>query len=77
MLGVAGAALGTALGHGAGWLLAEWLERARSLSLGDLGWVPEEGVVVAGALFIAVVASTVPAIRAYRLDVATVLLERR
>ena len=77
VLGVAGAALGTALGHAAGWLLAEWLERARSLSLGALGWVPEEGLVAAGAVLIALVASMVPAIRAYRLDVATVLLERR
>ena len=77
VLGAVGAALGTALGHGAGWLLAIWLERVRSLSLGALGWVPEEGFVVAGALLIAVVASTVPAVRAYRLDVATVLLERR
>ena len=77
MLGVVGAALGTALGHAAGWLLAEWLERARSLSLGALGWVPEEGLVAAGAVLIALVASVVPAIRAYRLDVATVLLERR
>ena len=77
VLGVAGAALGTALGHAAGWLLAEWLERSRSLSLGALGWVPEEGLVVAGAVLIALVASVVPAIRAYRLDVATVLLERR
>ena len=77
VLGVAGAGLGTALGHGAGWLLAEWLERARSLSLGALGWVPEEGLVVAGAVLVALVASVVPAVRAYRLDVATVLLERR
>ena len=77
VLGVAGAALGTALGHGAGWLLAIWLERVRSLSLGALGWVPEEGLVAAGAVVIALVASVVPAIRAYRLDVATVLLERR
>ena len=77
MLGVAGAGLGTALGHAAGWLLAEWLERARSLSLGALGWVPEEGLVAAGAVLIALVASVVPAVRAYRLDVATVLLERR
>ena len=76
-LGAAGAALGVALGHAAGWLLAEWLERARSLSLGALGWVPEEGLVAAGAVVIALVASVVPAIRAYRLDVATVLLERR
>ena len=32
---------------------------------------------VAGALLIAIVASTVPALRAYRLDVTAVLAERR
>ena len=76
-LGIVGAGLGTALGHAAGWLLAEWLERARSLSLGGLGWMPEEGLVAAGAVLIAIVASAVPAVRAYRLDVAAVLAERR
>ena len=77
VLGVVGVVLGTALGHGAGWLLAVWLERTRSLTLGALGWVPEEGIVAAGAILIALIAATVPAVRAYRLDVATVLLERR
>ncbi len=77
VLGAAGAGLGTGLGHAAGWLLAEWLERARSLSLGGLGWAPEEGLVVAGAVLIALVAAAMPAVRAYRLDVAAVLVERR
>ena len=77
VLGIAGAGLGVALGHGVGWVVAEWLERARSLSLGPLGWAPEEGVVVAGAVLIALAAATVPAVRAYRLDVVAVLAERR
>ena len=77
VLGAVGAGLGTGLGHAAGWLLAQWLERARSLSMGALGWAPEEGLVIAGAIVIALVASTVPAVRAYRLDVASVLAERR
>ena len=76
-LGVAGAALGAALGHAAAWLLAQWLERARSMSMGALGWAPEEGLVIAGAVAIALVASAVPAARAYRLDVIAVLAERR
>ena len=76
-LGAAGAVTGVALGHAAGWLASEWLERARSVSVGALGWAPEEGVVVAGALLIALAAAAVPAVRAYRLDVVTVLAERR
>ena len=77
VLGVTGAAIGVALGHAAGWLAAEWLDRARSVSVGTLGWAPEEGLVVAGAVLIALVAATVPAMRAYRLDVITVLAQRR
>ena len=76
-LGVAGAGLGTALGHATGWLLREWLERNRSLSLGSLGWAPEEGLIVVGAVLIALAAAAIPAIRAWRLDVGTVLAERR
>ena len=77
MLGAAGTAIGVGLGHAAGWLAAEWLDRARSVSLGALGWAPEEGLVVAGAMVIALVAALVPAMRAWRLDVVTVLAERR
>ena len=77
VLGAAGAVFGVTLGHAAGWLAAEWLERARSVSVGALGWAPEEGLIVAGAVLIALVAAAVPAMRAYRLDVVTVLAERR
>jgi len=77
VLGVTGAVIGVALGHALGWLAAEWLERARSMPVGTLGWAPEEGLVVAGAVLIALVAAAVPALRAYRLDVVTVLAERR
>ena len=77
VLGAAGAAVGLALGHTAGWLAAEWLERARSVSVGALGWAPEEAIVAVGAVLISLVAAAVPAVRAYRLDVITVLAERR
>ena len=77
VLGAAGAAIGVALGHAAGWLAAEWLDRARSVSIGALGWAPEEGLVVAGAVLIALAAAAVPAVRAWRLDVVAVLAERR
>ncbi|MCY4469150.1 MAG: ABC transporter permease [Thiotrichales bacterium] len=77
VLGAAGAVIGVVLGHGAGWLAAEWLERARSVSVGALGWAPEEGLIAAGAMLIALAAAAVPAMRAYRLDVVAVLAERR
>ena len=77
VLGVVGAGLGVALGHAAGWAAAGWLERARSVSVGTLGWAPEEGLVMAGAVLIALAAAVVPAVRAYRLDVVAVLAERR
>ena len=76
-LGAGGAVIGVALGHMAGWLAAQWLDRARSVSVGTLGWAPEEGLVVAGAVLIALAAAAVPAVRAWRLDVVAVLAERR
>ena len=76
-LGAGGAVIGVVLGHSAGWLAAQWLERARSVSVGALGWAPEEGLVVAGAMLIALAAAAVPAVRAWRLDVVAVLAERR
>ena len=76
-LGAGGALIGVAIGHTAGWLAALWLERARSVSVGALGWMPEEGLVVAGAVLIALAAAAVPAVRAWRLDVVAVLAERR
>ena len=77
VLGAGGAVLGVALGHTAGWLAAQWLERARSVSVGTLGWAPQEGLVVVGAVLIALAAAAVPAVRAWRLDVVAVLAERR
>ena len=77
VLGAVGAGLGVALGHVAGWAAAGWLERARAVAVGTLGWAPEEGFVVAGAVLIALAASVAPAVRAYRLDVVAVLAERR
>ena len=77
VLGAAGAVLGMALGHAVGWLLAEWIERTRNLTMASLGWVPEEGIFIVGAVLVALVASAVPALRAYRLDVTAVLAERR
>ena len=77
VLGVAGTVVGVGLGHSVGWIAAEWLERARSVSVGTLGWAPEEGLVAAGAVLIALAAAAVPAARAWRLDVVTILAERR
>ena len=77
-LGVAGAVLGTAFGHGVGWLVREWLERSRSLSMGCARVGARGGASSrAGAVLIALAASAAPAVRAYRLDVVSVLAERR
>ena len=77
VLGVAGVLLGAGLGHATAWLLAGWLERERSLSMDSLGWAPEEGLVMAGAVLIALAAAAVPAVRASYLEVTAVLAERR
>jgi putative ABC transport system permease protein len=69
-LGLAlGLALGHALTHALGWMLAA----QRSLAITGGWWAPQQWLVVAAAVALALVAAAWPAWRAYRLDVTTLL----
>jgi putative ABC transport system permease protein len=76
MLGVLGVILGVALGH----LGAEWVGQAYAASqrvaIGGRIWVQEEWLIIASALGLALLASLVPAWRAYR-EATPELLARR
>jgi putative ABC transport system permease protein len=69
-LGLAfGLALGHGLTHALGWLLAQ----QRSLAITGAWWATGQGLLVAAAFVLALVAAAWPAWRAYRLDVTTLL----
>ena len=75
LLGLAGVALGLAVGHGVVELLGQALAQQRGLPL--TGWVflLEECLLVLGLLAVIVVATAIPAWQAYRADVARALSE--
>jgi len=75
LLAAAGIVTGLALAHAVAALIGQWLPVAAPLSAAALHWQPEEWVVAALGLAAAIIATAIPAWRAYRLDVAAVLAE--
>jgi putative ABC transport system permease protein len=73
VLSLLGVALGLLLGHALASILGAWLERQQHYPVTGLEWRPEELWVAAIALGVGVVASIVPAWRAYRIDVSRTL----
>jgi len=73
LLGGFGALLGLALGHLFGFCAATWIEQTRHMVLSPIGFQAEEIYAVLIALAISAIAAIIPAIMAYRINVATVL----
>lgn len=76
VLAFLGTALGIALGHTATSLLGSWLRQAQQLDLTGWSWAPGEGWILLLAVAIGVIAAIIPAIQAYRTDIARILAER-
>ncbi|MEM7044775.1 MAG: ABC transporter permease [Pseudomonadota bacterium] len=77
LLAGGGVVLGLLLGHGAASLLAASFTSIETLGLSGFAWVAEEAYVVALALAVGLVAALIPAIQAYRTDIAAVLASGR
>lgn len=75
MLAAGGVVLGLAFAHGLAALIGQWLPVAAPLASAARHWRPEEWAVGAVAVAAAIIATAIPAWRAYRLDVAAVLAE--
>jgi putative ABC transport system permease protein len=76
MLAAGGALLGLLLGHGVAELLGRLLPQARDLGLTGLLWRAEELYLVLLALCVGALAALIPAIQAYRTDIAATLASR-
>ena len=68
-----GALFGIALGHALTELLGRALKAAQQISVTGFTWVPEELWLIAVALVVGIIASLLPAWRAYRTDIAHTL----
>jgi putative ABC transport system permease protein len=76
ILAAGGALLGLLLGHGVAELLGRLLPEARDVGLTGLLWRTEELYLVLLALGVGVLAALIPAIQAYRTDIAATLASR-
>jgi len=76
ILAAGGALFGLLLGHGVAELLGRLLPAGRDMGLTGLAWRTEELYLVALALGVGLLAALIPAIQAYRTDIAATLASR-
>ena len=75
LLSLAGVTLGYLVGHSAMELLGSWLLASRGVSLSGWTWVPTETFLLIGLFGVSVVSAIIPAVQAYRTDVARTLAQ--
>jgi putative ABC transport system permease protein len=68
-----GGMVGIAGGHALVWALGQTSDQAAAFSIGAVRFLPQEGLILLGALGIGALAALIPAIGAYRTDPATTL----
>ncbi|MEO0575680.1 MAG: ABC transporter permease, partial [Pseudomonadota bacterium] len=73
LLSGVGVAVGFLMGHGVMELLGIWLEGSRGIRLSGWTWAPTESWLLVGLLGVGVIAAALPALQAYRTDVARTL----
>ena len=75
LLSMAGIALGFSLAHSTMILISAWLESQRGVSLADLYWAEAETQLLLVLLAVSLISAAIPAMQAYRTDVARTLAE--
>lgn len=75
LLSVVGVTLGFVAGHGAMELLGGWLESTRGVALTGWTWAPAQTLLLFSLFGVGAVAAAIPAVQAYRTDVARTLAE--
>lgn len=75
LLSAFGVVLGFLAGHGAMDLLGRWLESTRGVVLTGWTWIPSETALLLGLFGVGAIAAAIPAVQAYRTDVARALAE--
>jgi putative ABC transport system permease protein len=76
LLAGAGALLGILLGHVVAEAVGHLLPEGRNMGLSGLSWLPQGLLVLILSLLVGLVAALLPAIQAYRTDIAAVLASR-
>jgi putative ABC transport system permease protein len=77
LLSLAGTLIGIVFGHLAAAAVAKWLLETRQIFLPQTAWLSAEWYLLPAALVLGAAAALLPAVRAYRLDIASVLTNYR
>ncbi|MEM9173361.1 MAG: ABC transporter permease, partial [Pseudomonadota bacterium] len=75
LLTLMGVVLGFIAGHLVVEILGNWLEQARGVSFTGMIWLPLETILILGLVLVGIAAAAIPALQAYRTDVAKTLAE--
>ena len=75
LMTVLGVSLGLLVGHGVMEFLGLWLADTRGVAMTGWTWVADEVLLVFGLIAVGIASAIVPAVQAYRTDVATTLVE--
>ncbi len=75
LMSLLGVALGVLLGHGVMELVGSWLSNSRGVVMTGWTWAPSEALLLLGLLCVGGLSAFIPAIQAYRTDVARTLAE--
>ncbi len=75
LMTIFGVSLGVIVGHIVMELVGLWLADTRGISMTGWTWVADEALLIIGLFCVGVVSAIIPAIQAYRTDVATALVE--
>ena len=70
-----GILFGLILGHSTMELCSIWLTETRGISMTGWIWLADESLLIAGLLLVGIASAIVPAVQAYRTDVAIALVE--
>ncbi len=73
LLVLMGTVLGFAIGHGVAHMMGELMPKAKEMGLSGWVWVDKEWAVLGLSFGVALLASVIPAIQAYRTDIAETL----
>lgn len=73
LLALIGAVVGIVLGHVAVELLGQSMAQARQMGVTGLIWLPQEWFLFLLAIIVGSIASLIPSLRAYRVDIASTL----
>jgi putative ABC transport system permease protein len=77
LLTLLGVTLGFVAGHGVLELLGTWLEQTRGVTLTGWTWISSETTLLLGLFGVGIIAAAIPAVQAYRTDVAKTLAAGR